>query len=110
MMSQLPEDERKSIYNKCVWESGRAATEIGLWPLGFTGAYVSRKKVNCPLLIVAGAEDRITPAPVVRKIASRYRPHATYMEFGGHAHWIMKEPGWEKVAEHISLWLAKQAQ
>jgi len=30
------------------------------------------------------------------------------MEFGGHAHWILKEPGWEKVADHVALWLDKQ--
>jgi hypothetical protein len=29
------------------------------------------------------------------------------MEFAEHAHWILKEPGWEKVADHISLWLAE---
>jgi pimeloyl-ACP methyl ester carboxylesterase len=105
MMSKLPEQEGRTIYNRGVWESGRAAAEIGLWPLGFKGAGVKRKHVKCPVLAVAGAEDKITPATVVRKIARKYRPFSTYMEFAGHAHWILKEPGWEKVAEHISLWL-----
>lgn len=108
MMSKLPEQERKYIYNKSVWESGRAAAEIGLWPLGFKGAYVDHKNVRCPLLIVSGSEDNITPAKVVRKIASKYHPLSTYMEFGGHAHWILKEPGWEKIAEHVSQWLSAQ--
>ena len=108
MMQKLPEPERKYIYNKGVWESGRAAAEIGLWPLGFRGAHVSRKKVTCPLLVVSGSEDKITPAAVVRKIARKYHPLSTYMEFGGHAHWILKEPGWEKVVEHIALWLTEQ--
>lgn len=106
MMNKLPEQERNYIYNKSVWESGRAASEIGLWPLGFKGACVDHKKVTCPVLVVSGSEDNITPAAVVRKIAEKYRPFSTYMEFSGHAHWIFREPGWEKVAEHILIWLA----
>ena len=58
MMNKLPEQEGRTIYNRSVWESGRAAAEIGLWSLGFRGAGVKRKYVKCPVLVVAGAEDR----------------------------------------------------
>jgi len=30
---------------------------------------------------------------------------ATYKEFAGHAHWVVGEPGWEKIAEYVNEWL-----
>nr|WP_298372974.1 alpha/beta hydrolase [uncultured Halomonas sp.] len=107
MMHKLPEAERRAIYNRCGWESGRVMAEIGLWPLGVKGAQVDASRVTCPILIVAGAEDRITPASVVRKVAKKYQ-RSTYLEFAGHAHWILKEPGWEKPAAQIAAWLEAQ--
>jgi non-heme chloroperoxidase len=105
MMEKLPEEERRYIYNRGVWESGRAATEIGFWFAGVKGAQVDPSKVTCPVLVIGGSDDRITPAKVVRKVARYYSPNHTYMEFGGHAHWLIREAGWEKIAEHVHLWL-----
>jgi len=42
---------------------------------------------------------------MVKKIADRYMPSCTYMEIGGHAHWVIREPGWEKLAAYIHTWL-----
>jgi pimeloyl-ACP methyl ester carboxylesterase len=56
-------------------------------------------------LVVSGAEDRITPASVVRKVADKYKAVSTYKEFENHAHWVIGEPGWEKIAEFVSDWL-----
>ena len=108
MMHKLPEAERRDIYTRCGWESGRAMAEIGLWPLGVKGAQVDASRMSCPMLVIAGSEDRITPAGVVHKVARRYQPRSTYMEFAGHAHWILKEPGWEKPASQIAAWLDTQ--
>lgn len=107
MMEKLPEDEREYVYSRGVWESGRAATEIAFWFLGIRGAQVDSSMLNCPLLIISGSEDKITPARMVRKIAYKYRPNFTYMEMGGHCHWIIREPGWEKVAAFIHKWMVE---
>ena len=108
MLNLLPADEQKETYGKFVYESGRAAFEIGYWLLDSKNASkVDESKVTCPVLVVAGAEDRITPASVVSKVARKYRS-ATYKEFPNHAHWIMAEPGWQEVAEYISGWLMQQ--
>ena len=105
MMEQLPEEERKYIYNRSVWESGRAATEIGFWFAGVKGAQVDSSKMTCPLLIISGSEDNITPAKVVKKVAEKYKPRYTHMEIGGHGHWLIREPGWEKSAGYINRWI-----
>jgi pimeloyl-ACP methyl ester carboxylesterase len=107
MLHLLPEKEQKETYGKFVYESGRAAFEIGYWLLDSKNASkVDESKVTCPVLVIAGAEDRITPASVVRNVAKKYRG-ATYKEFTNHAHWVMAEPGWQDVAEYIGGWLTQ---
>jgi len=102
----MPEEDRKRIYGKMVYESGRTAGEIGFWPLDYKMATrVDKSKVTCPVLIVAGAEDRITPASVVRKIQAKYKKVSTYIEFPNHAHWVVGEPGWEEITGYILKWL-----
>ncbi len=96
--------QQREYYWKFSYESGRAACEIGFWLLDPNKAsHVDETKVRCPVLVVAGAEDRITPASNVRKVADKYG--AEYRVYEGHAHWIMGEPGWEVVAEDIAQFL-----
>jgi len=106
MLQMMPGESRRSIYDKFVYESGRAAFEIGFWLFDSKGAArVDESKVTCPVLIVGGKEDKITPVSVTRKIAEKYKRVATYKEFSGHAHWVIGEPGWEEIAEYIEEWL-----
>lgn len=78
MLHLLPPEEQKETYEKFVYESGRAAFEIGYWLLDSQRASkVDESKLKCPVLIIAGSEDRITPAPVVRKIAKKYKAVST---------------------------------
>ena len=43
--------------------------------------------------------------PVVRKIANKYKTVSTYKEFENHAHWVIGEPGWGKIAEFVADWI-----
>ncbi|MEW6367182.1 MAG: alpha/beta hydrolase [Acidobacteriota bacterium] len=104
MMGEVPPGERRSAYDKFVFESGRAAAEIGFWLFdGRKASHVDEMKVTCPVLVVAGSRDRITPAAVVRQVARKYK--ATYKEFPEHAHWVLGEPGWQDVAGFVHDWL-----
>jgi non-heme chloroperoxidase len=106
MLHLLPKEDQKAAYERFVYESGRAATEIGFWLFDpKKAAKVDESKVTCPVLVVSGAEDRITPASVVRKVANKYKSVSTYKEFVNHAHWVIGEPDWEKIAEFVSDWL-----
>ena len=106
MLRLLPEKEQKETYDRFVYESGRAAFEIGYWLLDSRGASrVDESKVTCPVLVVAGAQDHITPAPVVRRVARKYKAVSTYKEFENHAHWVVAEPRWQEVAEYVGGWL-----
>lgn len=106
IMHLLPEKDQKFAYEKFVYESGRAAYEIGFWYLDWSGAArVDASKVTCPVLVISGAEDRITPASVVQKVSSKYKAVSTYKKFEDHAHWIIGESGWEEIAEFVSDWM-----
>ena len=106
MLHLLPIEEQKKVFERFVYESGRAASEIGFWLFDRRkAAAVDASKVICPVLIIGAGEDRITPVSVVRKVAEKYRRVATYKEFAGHAHWVVGEPGWEEIAEYVNEWL-----
>jgi pimeloyl-ACP methyl ester carboxylesterase len=57
------------------------------------------------MLVIAGAEDRMTPPSVVRRVAEKYRTVATYRQFDNHAHWLVAEPGWQEIAEFVMSWI-----
>jgi pimeloyl-ACP methyl ester carboxylesterase len=104
----LTPQEQKRVYKRFSYESGRAAWEIGFWIFdGKKATFVDAEKVTCPVLIIVGTEDRLTPPSVTRKIKDKYTKNSTYIEFNNHAHWIIGEEGWEKVAEVIYDWLRR---
>jgi pimeloyl-ACP methyl ester carboxylesterase len=108
MLHLLPPKQQKQVYERFVYESGRAAFEIGFWLIDGKGAtQVNEKKVTCPMLVISGTEDRITPAAVVKKVHKKYKNISTYKEFSNHAHWIIGEPKWEEIAEFINNWLKR---
>jgi alpha-beta hydrolase superfamily lysophospholipase len=66
------------------------------------------KRDRAPLLIVAGGDDRIVPASVVRRTHAKYRGSGAvtdYAESAGRTHWIIAQDGWEEVAGRIDGWL-----
>ena len=102
----LPEAEQRAVYDRFVHESGRAVFEIGCWPLDrHRAAAVDERTVTCPVLVVAGRQDRITPVSVVRSVAKKYGTRALYKEYADHAHWTLGEPGWQDVAADVDAWL-----
>jgi len=106
----LTVEEQRRNYARMVHESGRVATQIGYWFLDpKRSSRVDENKITCPILVVSGKLDRITPASVIRRVARKYHPNATYREFDGHAHWLLGEPGWQEVADYVAGWLEKQA-
>ncbi len=106
MLEHLPTDEQKRVYDRLVHESGRVAYETGFWFLDpHATKYVDASRITCPVLLVTGTEDALHPPAMMRKVARRYEPYSTYLEFPGHGHWLIGEPGWREIAGRISNWL-----
>ncbi|MFC1937537.1 alpha/beta hydrolase [Chloroflexota bacterium] len=105
-MHLMSAEEQQRLFRKYVYESGRAACEIGFWLLDLKGAAkVDESRITCPVLIVGATQDRITPVSVAGKVAAKYKGVATYKEFEDHAHWVLLEPGWQEVAEYVYSWI-----
>ena len=49
------------------------------------------------------------PAGVCATNARRYGQRCDYRVYPEHAHWILGEPGWERVAADSLDWLAAQS-
>jgi len=106
MLDLLPESEQKMTYERLVYDSGKAGSEIGFWLFDSKKtSKVDESKVTCPVLIISGSEDRAAPPSMVRKIANKYKAVSTYKAFDNHAHWIANEPGWRDVAEYVNGWI-----
>jgi pimeloyl-ACP methyl ester carboxylesterase len=106
MLGHLSGAERRAVYDRLVHESGRVGCETGFWFLDpHRAKWVDASRVECPVLVLAGAEDRLHPPSMMRKVARRYERHSTYMEIPGHGHWLVGEPGWQEIAEHVADWL-----
>ena len=99
-------NDQKELYQRFGYESGRAACEIAYWFFDRKKASaVDEGKITCPVLVIAGGLDQATPAPVVRKVAHRYKVVSTYKEFANHSHWLIGEPGWQEIANYVTDWL-----
>lgn len=93
-----------------VHESGRALLEIALpWFDRAKAAKVDPRCVTVPLLFVAAEKDRLVPPDVVRRTAKQFAHVSDYAEFDGQGHWVLGQPGWERVADHAEAWLTGKA-
>lgn len=96
-LNKVAADERAQVQGRFVPDSGRVALDVLL------GVRVDHHRVKCPVLVVAGAEDRYIPPRVSRRIARRYR--APFREYFGHGHMMPIEPGWETPLREMEHWL-----
>jgi pimeloyl-ACP methyl ester carboxylesterase len=105
-LDHLPPLERKKVFARFVPESGRATFEIMHWGWDAKrAAQVQARDVTCPVLCLVGEHDKINPPSTVRRIAERYQGRAQYRELAKHSHWLIGEPGWEKIADSALHWL-----
>ena len=110
----LSEAEARAAYDTQVTpETGRIFFQGGLAAFdGKSPAAVNYLNASrAPLLLIAGAQDRIVPASVNRRNRERYagsKAVTDFKEFPDRTHWIIAQPGWDEVAGYISEWLASR--
>lgn len=105
-LDRLAPAAREAMLARFVPESGRAIFQVMHWGLDMTRASeVDAAKVACPLLLLAGSEDRVNPPGTVERVAAVYGRRAHYEQFSGMSHWLPGEPGWEQVATRALAWL-----
>jgi pimeloyl-ACP methyl ester carboxylesterase len=108
-LDKLPRHMRDEVFGRFVPESGRATFEIMNWGIDFRQASsVNADAVTAPILFLTGSEDRLNPPSTVAQIAALYKGRATAEILDGMGHWLIGEPGWEKLAERALAWLKEQ--
>ena len=92
-----------------VHDSGRALFELGLpWLDSRRATVIDPRLVTAPLLFVAAEQDRLTPPGVVQRAARRFGHVADYACYPG-GHWVLGQPGWERIAGDAAAWLDGKA-
>lgn len=99
VLNRVPPHAQDSLLDRFIPDSGRAAREMSI-----TGIPVDAANVRCPLLVIAGDDDRFVPNAVAARVAARYR--APFQTMVGHGHMLVVEPGWEAAADAVARWLA----
>jgi len=100
MFNRTPPEEADTVFERLVPESGRAGREMSFGMIG-----VAAQRVTCPVLSVTAADDRFVVPRIGRALAKKYG--ADHFVADGHAHSVISEPGYAKVASRVIDWLDK---
>ncbi|HLV24748.1 MAG TPA: alpha/beta fold hydrolase [Gemmatimonadales bacterium] len=92
-------DEADAAFARFIPDSGRVGRDISIGAVA-----VDSSRIAAPMLVVTATEDRFVAPRIGRQLAQKYG--AELREYAGHAHFIIAEPGWERVADDVLLWLA----
>jgi pimeloyl-ACP methyl ester carboxylesterase len=102
LMNTLSPEQQSSLYRGFVYESGSAMHDIACGRIS-----IDSERGRCPVLVIAGGQDRIAPPSVEKKVAVRYK--ASYIEYPEHCHVsLVNGPGWKNPAGDIARWLESQ--
>jgi alpha-beta hydrolase superfamily lysophospholipase len=104
VLNKVPRRRHAEIYADALYDSGKVYGEIA------DGIEIDETLFTVPTLTIAAGADRATPAKAVRKVAKKYQNSPVpgdFLEYPDNAHWIVDEPGTDKVTTDIVAWLEK---
>jgi pimeloyl-ACP methyl ester carboxylesterase len=104
VLNRVPAARHDEIYAGAVFDSGKVYGDLT------DGLKVDERSVRIPTLTIAGGQDRATVPQAVRKVAAKYAKSPVkgeFIEYPLNAHWIVDEPGTDKVAADILTWLER---
>lgn len=107
-LNKLDPAEQHRVFDRLGAESGRVMFELFFWifdPNQTTR--IDYEAINCPVMMVSGTDDLAIPPSTARVIAEHQGPETTFYEAEGHGHYLMLEPGWEKIAARCADWMAE---
>ena len=104
VLNCVPKARHAEIYAGALYDSGKVYGDIT------DGIEIDAARISIPTLTIAASKDRATLAKAVRKVAAKYAASPVpgeFIEYPAHAHWIVDEPGTDKVVADILGWLNK---
>jgi pimeloyl-ACP methyl ester carboxylesterase len=107
VLNKVARSRHAEIFAGTVYESGRIYEAVA-WPDKdpTRSSYVDESQIKIPMLVIGAGQDRATPLAGVRQVAAKYaRIGAELKVYPDNAHWIVDEPGTDKVIADIAAWL-----
>lgn len=101
----VPKERHAEIYAGALYDSGRVYEQLS------EPGPIDESKITVPTLTIGAKKDRATVIKAVRKVGAKYAKAAVagdYLEYPKNAHWIVDEPGTDKVTADIVDWLEKK--
>ena len=98
----------KEIIQATTLESGKATWQISMWFLfRKPPTRVYYDNIKCPVLLIAGTEDKITPLEIQQKLAKKYSSKAELKVIEGACHWTIGGSFFPEIKDAMFSWLNK---
>jgi len=108
-LNRMPPAEREAVVARMHAESALALRQTLNWWLDpFMTTSVGPGALPVRSLVLAGEGDIVHPPQTAAQTAARIG--GAFRELPGMSHWLVGEPGWEDVADHVLRWLADEAR
>ncbi len=104
VLNAVDPDRHGEIYAGARFDSGKVYVDLS------DPEPIDESRVAIPTLTISAGKDRATIPKAVRKVAAKYaraEVAGDFIEYPDNAHWIVDEPGTEKVTADILAWLQK---
>lgn len=99
----------RELSQNATLESGLASWQISMWFLfRRPPTKVDYDKIECPVLIIGGTEDKITPLKTQYKLARNYANRATLKVVPGACHWTIGGSYFPNIKQTLFSWLNQQ--
>jgi pimeloyl-ACP methyl ester carboxylesterase len=106
-LDRLSKPEREAAIARLRPESATAVRETLNWWLDpFMTTSVGSGRLKAPALVMVGAGDVVHTPATCRAVADSLR--ADFQVMPGMSHWLVGEPGWERVAGDTLTWLDRE--
>ena len=102
VLNKVARRRHAEIYADALYDSGKVYGDIA------DGIEIDETLFTVPTLTIAAGADRATTARAVRKVGEKYARSPVsgdFIEYQDNAHWIVDEPGTDKVVSDILSWL-----
>jgi pimeloyl-ACP methyl ester carboxylesterase len=96
----LPENLQRSLSRQTVPESNALAREFLL-----PRAHLEVGSLSCPILVLGGSDDNITPAATTNRMAEWLS--GEFREYPGQGHWLIEHDG-ENIVRDIHRWIIQK--
>lgn len=105
-LDRMGKAEREAVVERLRPESAMAVRETLNWWLDpFMTTSVGPGAITAPSLVICGETDVVHSAATAKVVAARIE--AAFKMMPGMSHWLVGEPGWERVADAALSWLAE---